>query len=281
MNINRIIVMASLAAVLISGSAVIVQAVHKKDAGEHVGTLDVAAIEAEIQDKAAADAKIAELKVKADIQEEYAAFLNYYESISDLNDNVAKHRAALKTDMADLLNISQVCNDKINAFDSVYRSQAQRRIESEILGSEQCFADIQTVIDRCNLDRTAVETSVADYNTKKAKEAKEAAEAAAAQKKEKEKKDNGKSGNNSGSSSGNSNSSGSNKQSGGSSGGKKQSGGSSGGSSGSNKQSGGSSGGSSSSSDSVYTGRNEYGYNSDNSSSGSSSAKLDYGANAK
>lgn len=282
MNINKIIITASLFAVLVSGSAVIVQAVRNNGGEEHVGTVTAADIEAELQDKAAADAKIAELRVKADMQEEHALFQEYYDSTSDLNNTISELRAGLKTDMEGLTTASQLCSDRINAVDSGSSSQTQRRIEAEGLETEQCFINLQTVINKCNEDKSAIETATAEEykrqeEARKAREAREAAEAAAEAAKEKEQQRNSGSSGKTGSSGASSNSYGSG-SSGGSSGssGKTGSSGSSSGSSGKSGSSGSSSG---SSGKSGSSGGSSNGYGS-GSSDGSSSSSMGGGNSA-
>ena len=220
-----------------------------------------------------ADNMIAEIDKTIKIYNDYAS------TVDETDDTVRAANAELKASAAQLQISRDTLASRIEEIKNSNHTDNDKMNLIKNISTDSAYIATDVAQSDCAAKKAAVDSSLAawkDYlrqeEERKRQEEKAAAAAAAAQKKEKakEKDENGKP-NNSGNS-------GSNKKSGGSSGGNKQSGGSSGGSSGSYKQSGGSSGGNKQSggSDSVYTGRNEYGYNSDNSSSG-----YEYGKYAK
>lgn len=169
MNVNKIITIASIAAVLASGTALIWQKVNE-DGGESTGAMSAQQIAAEVQDKSLADEYIAELRKKADIQEKYNAYFNYYSNTSDKNNTVKSLRSSLNSNLQSLKEYADECAGKIDLIDNAGLSQSQRKLEAQNLANDECFVKLEECLGKCETLKKSLEAEIAAYNNELARQ---------------------------------------------------------------------------------------------------------------
>ena len=171
MNINKIIITVSLSLAMITSAATICVAVSV--AGElenHIAGSTAQDIEMEMHDKTEVEEKIKELYEKAEQQEVYDFYISFYNSVTDLNDNIKVRREKLKASTDTLQSASQKCKDEVKAIENKSTSYANKKNELEILENSECFEKLQSALYQCDIDKINLEKIIEEYNKKKAEQ---------------------------------------------------------------------------------------------------------------